>query len=43
MELSGTERWRQETAPANLRLVRERASFRSNVLRLVDLYARCLQ
>lgn len=40
MALSDSERWRQETAPANLRLVRDRATFADNIAQFLAQYAR---
>jgi glycosyltransferase involved in cell wall biosynthesis len=38
--MSGSERWREETAPANLRLVREKATFADNIAQFIAQYAR---
>ena len=40
MTISGSERWRLETAPANLRLVREKATFATNIEQFMAQYTR---
>jgi|CXWL01.1.fsa_nt_gi glycosyltransferase involved in cell wall biosynthesis len=40
IEISRSERWRRETAPANLRLVREHATFADNMQQFMAQYVR---